>query len=125
MADQAEMMAVNRAVEALADDPALARDSESRHAVGAENEIPDISEYSGGEAGFFQIWSTRAKKVLAGAAGSISAGSGTSSGRSSARATRLPARSWRAQARSRRPLPPLRGNSRESLSGSAWPRCTP
>jgi hypothetical protein len=31
----------------------LARDSESRHAVGAENEIPDIAEYSGGEAGFF------------------------------------------------------------------------
>jgi DNA-binding transcriptional ArsR family regulator len=43
----------------------LARDSESRHAVGAENEIPDISEYSGGEAGFFQIWSVRAKKILA------------------------------------------------------------
>ena len=43
----------------------LARDSEGRHAVGAENEIPDISEYSGGEAGFFQIWSTRAKKILA------------------------------------------------------------
>jgi hypothetical protein len=43
----------------------LARDSESRHAVGAENEIPDISGYSGGEAGFFQIWSTRAKKILA------------------------------------------------------------
>ena len=42
----------------------LARDSESRHAVGAENEIPDIAEYSGGEAGFFQIWSTRAKKIL-------------------------------------------------------------
>jgi hypothetical protein len=43
----------------------LARDSESRHAVGAENEIPDIAEYSAGEAGFFQIWSTRAKKILA------------------------------------------------------------
>jgi hypothetical protein len=43
----------------------LARDSESRHAVGAENEIPDIAEYSGGESGFFQIWSTRAKQVLA------------------------------------------------------------
>ena len=43
----------------------LARDSESRHAVGAENEIPDIAEYSGGEAGFFQIWSVRAKKILA------------------------------------------------------------
>jgi hypothetical protein len=43
----------------------LARDSEARHAVGAENEIPDISQYSGGEAGFFQIWSTRAKKILA------------------------------------------------------------
>ncbi len=43
----------------------LARDSESRHAVGAEHEIPDIAEYSGGEAGFFQIWSVRAKKILA------------------------------------------------------------
>jgi hypothetical protein len=43
----------------------LARDSESRHAVGAENEIPDIAEYSGGESGYFQIWSTRAKRVLA------------------------------------------------------------
>jgi hypothetical protein len=43
----------------------LARDSESRHAVGAENEIPDIAEYCGGESGFFQIWSTRAKRVLA------------------------------------------------------------
>jgi hypothetical protein len=43
----------------------LARDSESRHAVGAENEIPDIADYSGGESGFFQIWSTRAKRVLA------------------------------------------------------------
>jgi hypothetical protein len=43
----------------------LARDSESRHAVGAENEIPDIAGYSGGGAGFFQIWSTRAKKILA------------------------------------------------------------
>jgi DNA-binding transcriptional ArsR family regulator len=43
----------------------LARDSESRHAVGAENEIPDIAGYSGGEAGFFQIWSTRAKRILA------------------------------------------------------------
>lgn len=43
----------------------LARDSEARHAVGAENEIPDISEYSHGEAGFFQIWSTRAKRITA------------------------------------------------------------
>jgi hypothetical protein len=43
----------------------LARDSESRHAVGAENEIPDIAGYSGGEAGFFQIWSVRAKKITA------------------------------------------------------------
>jgi hypothetical protein len=43
----------------------LARDSEARHAVGAENEIPDIAEYSRGEAGFFQIWSTRSKKILA------------------------------------------------------------
>jgi hypothetical protein len=43
----------------------LARDSEARHAVGAENEIPDISEYSRGEAGFFQVWSTRAKRITA------------------------------------------------------------
>jgi hypothetical protein len=43
----------------------LARDSESRHAVGSENEIPDIAEYSGGESGYFQIWYTRAKRVLA------------------------------------------------------------
>jgi hypothetical protein len=43
----------------------LARDSESRHAVGAENDIPDIAEYSRGEAGFFQIWSVRQKKILA------------------------------------------------------------
>ena len=41
----------------------LARDSESRHAVGAENEIPDIAEYSGGEAGFFQIWARRGQEV--------------------------------------------------------------
>jgi hypothetical protein len=43
----------------------LARDSEARHAVGAENEIPDIAEYSRGEAGFFQIWDVRAKRVKA------------------------------------------------------------
>lgn len=43
----------------------LARESEGRHAVGAENEIPDISEYSRGEAGFFQVWSVRKKKILA------------------------------------------------------------
>jgi DNA-binding transcriptional ArsR family regulator len=41
----------------------LARDSEARHAVGAENELPDISEYSRGEAGFFQIWDVRAKRI--------------------------------------------------------------
>jgi hypothetical protein len=43
----------------------LARDSEARHAVGAENELPDIAEYSRGEAGFFQIWDVRAKRVRA------------------------------------------------------------
>jgi len=43
----------------------LARDSEARHAVGAENEIPDIAGYSRGEAGFFQIWDVRAKRVKA------------------------------------------------------------
>jgi hypothetical protein len=41
----------------------LARDSEARHAVGAENEIADIGEYSRGEAGFFQVWDVRAKQV--------------------------------------------------------------
>jgi hypothetical protein len=40
----------------------LARDSGTRHAVGAENEIPDISEYSGGQAGYFGTWSVRQKK---------------------------------------------------------------
>ena len=43
----------------------LARDSESRHAVGAENEIPDIGEYSRGQAGFWQIWDVRAKRIKA------------------------------------------------------------
>jgi len=41
----------------------LARDSESRHAVGAENEIPDIGEYSRGQAGFWQVWDVRAKRI--------------------------------------------------------------
>jgi hypothetical protein len=41
----------------------LARDSEARHAVGAENELPDISEYSRGQAGYFGIYSVRAKKL--------------------------------------------------------------
>ena len=58
----------------------LARDSESRHAVGAENEIPDIAEYSGGESGFFQIWSTRAKRVLARGRSFWMGASGNSSG---------------------------------------------
>jgi hypothetical protein len=43
----------------------LARDSESRHAVGAENEIPDIGEYSRGQAGFWQVWDVRAKRIRA------------------------------------------------------------
>jgi biotin operon repressor len=43
----------------------LERQGESRLAVGAENEIPDIGEYSGGQPGFWQVWSTRQKKVLA------------------------------------------------------------
>ena len=41
----------------------LARDSEARHAVGAENELPDISEYSRGQAGYFGIYSVRQKKL--------------------------------------------------------------
>jgi DNA-binding transcriptional ArsR family regulator len=42
----------------------LARDSEARHAVGAENELPDIAEYSGGQAGYFGIYSVRQKKLI-------------------------------------------------------------
>jgi hypothetical protein len=42
----------------------LARDSEARHAVGAENELPDISEYSRGEAGYFGIYSVRQKRLV-------------------------------------------------------------
>jgi hypothetical protein len=42
----------------------LARDSEARHAVGAENELPDISEYSRGQAGYFGIYSVRQKKLI-------------------------------------------------------------
>jgi hypothetical protein len=42
----------------------LARDSETRHAVGAEHEIPDISEYSRGEAGYFGVWSVRKKAYV-------------------------------------------------------------
>ncbi len=41
----------------------LARDSEARHAVGAENELPDISGYSRGQAGYFGIYSVRQKKL--------------------------------------------------------------
>jgi hypothetical protein len=42
----------------------LARDSEARHAVGSENELPDIAEYSRGQAGYFGIWSVRQKKLV-------------------------------------------------------------
>jgi hypothetical protein len=42
----------------------LARDSEARHAVGAENELPDISEYSRGQAGYFGIYSVRQKRLI-------------------------------------------------------------
>jgi hypothetical protein len=41
----------------------MARGSESRHATGAEYDIPDISEYSRGQAGFFQVWDVRGKRV--------------------------------------------------------------
>ena len=43
----------------------MARGSESRHATGAEYDIPDISEYSRGQAGFFQVWDARGKRVRA------------------------------------------------------------
>lgn len=43
----------------------MARASESRHATGAEHEMPDISEYSKGEPGYFQHWKPMAKRVVA------------------------------------------------------------
>jgi hypothetical protein len=41
------------------------RATESRHATGAEAEIPEISEYSRGRKGYFQIWDPQAKEVTA------------------------------------------------------------
>jgi hypothetical protein len=41
------------------------RASETRHATGAEYDIPDISAYSRGEPGFFQVWEPASKTVLA------------------------------------------------------------
>ena len=41
------------------------RATESRHATGAEAEIPDISEYSRGRKGYFQIWDPQAKEITA------------------------------------------------------------
>jgi hypothetical protein len=41
------------------------RATESRHATGAEAEIPDISEYSRGRPGYFQIWDPQAKEITA------------------------------------------------------------
>ena len=41
------------------------RVTESRHATGAEAEIPDISEYSRGRKGYFQIWDPQAKEITA------------------------------------------------------------
>ena len=43
----------------------MARQSESRHATGAEYDIPDIGEYSRGQAGFFQVWNVMGKRVTA------------------------------------------------------------
>ena len=43
----------------------MARASETRHATGAEYDIPDISGYSNGEPGFFQVWQPASKTVLA------------------------------------------------------------
>ena len=42
---------------------ATARGSESRHATGAESEIPDIREYSKGAPGYFQRWNPLSKTV--------------------------------------------------------------
>ena len=102
----------------------LARDSESRHAVGAENEIPDIGEYSGGEAGFFQIWSVRAKKILA-------RGRGFYIGRIGDQQREIiskrdpAARPVLEGAGRSRPPEPLPASGPGTLSGSAWPRCRP
>ena len=41
------------------------RATESRHATGAEAEIPDISEYSRGREGYFQVWDPQAKEITA------------------------------------------------------------
>jgi hypothetical protein len=41
------------------------RATESRHATGAEADIPDISEYSRGRKGYFQIWDPQAKEITA------------------------------------------------------------
>jgi hypothetical protein len=41
------------------------RATESRHATGAESEIPDISEYSRGRKGYFQVWDPQAKEITA------------------------------------------------------------
>ena len=41
------------------------RATESRHATGAEAEIPDIGEYSRGRKGYFQIWDPQAKEITA------------------------------------------------------------
>jgi S-DNA-T family DNA segregation ATPase FtsK/SpoIIIE len=41
------------------------RATESRHATGAEAEIPDISEYSRGRKGYFQVWDPQAKQITA------------------------------------------------------------
>jgi hypothetical protein len=43
----------------------MTRASESRHATGADHEMPDISEYSKGQPGYFQHWDPMAKRVVA------------------------------------------------------------
>ena len=50
----------------------------ARHAIGAENEIPDISEYSGGEAGTSRSGIRQAKEITARGRTFCSAGSRTS-----------------------------------------------
>jgi hypothetical protein len=41
----------------------VSRATESRHATGAESEIPDIREYSKGEPGYFQSWNPHSGTV--------------------------------------------------------------
>ena len=57
----------------------VARATESRHATGAEKEIPDIREYSKGAPGYFQRWDPHSGRSPGGAGRSCSASPPTNS----------------------------------------------